>query len=125
MGPIKVPGLDGLPSIFFQSGWSIVKEKVVELTEKFFTSEAFTEGVNGMNLVLIPKKKECQSPIDFSLTALCNIIYKVVAKILANKLRPLLASCIFPHLTAFVPRRQILDNIVVAQKLNHSISSKG
>jgi len=108
MGLTKVPRPDGLPLIFFQSDWSIVKEEVVETHPKFFSFGVFMEGINDTNLVLIPKKKECLSPTDFRSIALCNVIYKAVAKILANRIRPLLDSCISPHQVAFIPGKQIL-----------------
>ena len=50
-----------------------------------------------------------------------NVIYKVVAKIIAKRLRPLLDTIISPLQEAFVSGRQILDNLVVAQELIHSI----
>jgi len=74
------------------------------------------EGVNDTNLVLIPKK-ECQNPGNFRLIAFCNVAYKVVAMILTNRLRPLLDSIVSSYQAAFVPWRQILDNLVVAQEL--------
>ena len=71
-----------------------------------------------------PKKKECQPLIGFRPIALCNVIYKVVAKILTNKLPPLLESNISPHHATFIPNKQILDNLVVTQELVHTMSEK-
>ena len=85
----------------------------------FFISGAFKEDVNNTNLILILKKKKCQTSADFKLIALCNVTYKVEAKILANKIRPLLDDIISPNQAVFVLERQILDNFIVAQELIH------
>ena len=73
---------------------------------------------------LLPKNKVCGIATDFIPIALCNVIYKIAVKILTNRLRPLVDFVISPNRGAFVPRRRILDNLVVAQELIHSMSRK-
>ena len=67
----------------------------MDLIQNFFISGAFREGMNNTNLVLILKKKQCQTLVDYRLIALCNVVYKEVVKILANILWSLLDSLIF------------------------------
>ena len=95
MGPIEAPGLDGLSPPFFRSCWSTIKDEIVDLIQYFFICDTFKEGVNDTKLVLI--RKECHTPADFRPIALCNVTYKVVAKIIANRIRPLLDDIISPH----------------------------
>ena len=70
------------------------KDEVADLIQYLFISGAFKKGVNNTNLVFI--LKECQTSADFGLIVLCNVTYKVVEKILANKIRPYLMVLFFP-----------------------------
>jgi len=62
--------------------------------------------------------------IHFRPITLCNVCYKIIAKILVNRLRPLLDKFISPLQGAFVPQRAISDNILIAHKLIHKIKKK-
>ncbi|XP_026410798.1 uncharacterized protein LOC113306024 [Papaver somniferum] len=56
---------------------------------------------------------------------LCNVLYKIVAKILSNRIKPYLEEFICWSQSAFVPGRQILDNIIIAKELLHSMNNSG
>jgi hypothetical protein len=78
-------------------------------------------GVNEITIVLLPKKEEPELLKDFRPISLCNVIYKVVSKCLVNGLRPLLQDLIAPMQCAFVPRRMITDNTLIAFECLHAI----
>ena len=82
------------------------------------------EGVNDVVIVLIPKGKEPQALKDFKSISLCNVIYKVVAKCLVNRLRPILEETISPEQSAFVPGRLITDNVLIGFECIHHIQQE-
>ena len=101
-----------------------MKNDVVDIIQGFFTLASFRNGLNKTNPILIPKKKECKSPLDFWPIALSNVLYKTVAKILPYRLRPLLDSYISPNQVAFIPGRQIVVKFIVAKELIQSMKKK-
>jgi hypothetical protein len=61
---------------------------------------------------------------QFRPVSLCNIIYKIISKILVNKFKGLLHYFISPHQSAFVRTKTIQDNTIMAHELFHTINSK-
>jgi hypothetical protein len=121
IGPLKAPRPDGMPRLFFQRNWAIVKEEVVAAVKKFFQEGVMPEGVNDTVIVLIPKDKDPESFTDFRTISLSNVVYKNISKCLSNRLRPLLDGIISETQSAFVPRRLITDNAVIAFESFHKI----
>ena len=73
-----------------------------------------------MLIALIPKVDNPSSTAQFRPISLCNSFYKIISKILVNRMRPLLDKIIDPVQSAFVPKRSIHDNIL----LTHEIMNK-
>lgn len=61
---------------------------------KHCSSSSLPDGLNHTNLVLIPKVKDPSRPVDYRPIALCNILYKIVVKIIAQRLKPLLDNLV-------------------------------
>lgn len=75
--------------------------------------------LNATHLVLIPKVPNSESVSQFHLISLCNYSYKILAKVLANRLKSLLPHLISPMHNAFVGDRQIQDNIGITHEVFH------
>jgi hypothetical protein len=114
MHPPKAPGLDGFSGIFFKKYWSIVGDQVVAAVQSFFRDGWLLRNVNHTYITLIPKKQGACNFNHFRSISLCNFYYKIISKIIVNRMRPLLSKIIDPSQAAFVPDRWIAENMVLA-----------
>ena len=121
MGPIKAPGPDGMNALFYQKFWHIVGDIVVFAALDFLNSGQMLLALNHTHIVLIPKVKNPIKMFDFRPISLCNVMYKIIAKVLANRLKQILPHIIAPTQSAFVPRRLIIDNVLVAYEALHTM----
>jgi hypothetical protein len=80
---------------------------------------------NSSFLALIPKESNPSSFARFRPISLCNVSYKIISKIIANKIKPLLPKLISPNQGGFVEKRQMLDNILLVQEAIHSSKERG
>lgn len=119
MHPIKAPGPDGMCPLFFQSYWHIVGASVSNMVLGVLRGNPMPRFVNKTYIALIPKKKNADRMSDFRPISLCNVVYKLVSKVLANRLKVFLDRIISVNQSAFTPGRLITDNILVAFEVFH------
>ncbi|KAL0407261.1 UNVERIFIED_CONTAM: putative mitochondrial protein [Sesamum latifolium] len=124
MAPQKSPGPDGMSPIFFQKFWHIVGNDVTNCVLHLLNSYYMPPGLNSTHIVLIPKCKHPEFLSQFRPISLCNVVYRIASKVIANRLKHLLDRIISPAQSAFVPGRLITDNILIAFELNHFLNSK-
>ncbi|XP_077246062.1 uncharacterized protein LOC143885910 [Tasmannia lanceolata] len=120
----KAPGPDGFNGQFFQSFWYLISKDTTKAISHFFRSGKLLPKVNATNVTLIPKTSDASSPEMFRPISLCNFLYKLITKILANKLRLIMHKIISPNQSAFIKGRNIQDNILLAHDLVHNFHLK-
>ncbi|KAM6600830.1 hypothetical protein CsatA_020439 [Cannabis sativa] len=124
MHPDKSPGPDGMTPAFYQKHWSIVGADVVHFVRNFFESGNFPDSINNTHIVLIPKKKNPTQVSDMRPISLCNVLYKIASKVVANRMKNVLNNAISETQSAFVSGRLISDNVMVAFEAMHYLKRK-
>ena len=124
MAPLKAPGPDGMPPAFFQHYWDSIGDDVVKAVVSCLNSNSIEPGLNHTFITLIPKVKCPEFVTEFRPIALCNILYKLVSKVLANRLKKILPHVISDSQSAFQSDKAISDNILVAFETLHNMKRK-
>ena len=101
MEPITAPGLDGMPPIFYQSFWSSVGDDVCSTVLDRLHNCKIPKEINHTHIALIPKVKSPERITKFRPISLCSVIYKVVSKVLANRLKGILPSVVSENQSTF------------------------
>lgn len=94
MAPLKAPGPDGLSPCFFQKNFEVVKDSTVYFIKEAFAQGNFSTHMNEALILLIPKIEKLEEMAQFRPIALCNVISKVIIKILANQIKPLMSKLV-------------------------------
>ena len=97
MAPLKSPGPDGMPPLFFQYYWDLVGKDITTSILFFLNSASLPKNLNHTFITLIPKVKNPELVSDFHPISLCNVLYKIFSKVLANKLKKILPHIITEH----------------------------
>ncbi|KAK2351444.1 hypothetical protein QL285_097260 [Trifolium repens] len=113
----KSPGPDGVNFGFIKDFWEDMKGDVMRFISKFPRNGKLTKGLNSTFIALIPQVDIPQRLNDFRPISLVGSLYKILAKLLANRLRLVIGSVISETQTAFVKDRQILDGILIANEV--------
>lgn len=92
--------------------------------KSWLDTNAFPGELNSTNVVLIPKKENAVRMMDLRPIALCKVLYKILAKVLANRLKPILPEVISKNQSALVHGRSITDNVLVAFEMIHHMRLK-
>jgi hypothetical protein len=114
MDPLKAPRPDEFPACFFPQNWEILHQEVCDAIKYFFETCKLDASINSTVVALIPKTKNSISVIEFRPISLCNVVYKILLKILANRLKVILPCIISGSQSAFNSGRLVTDNIIAA-----------
>ncbi|XP_016199953.1 uncharacterized protein LOC107640962 [Arachis ipaensis] len=119
MSSFKAPGLDGFQAIFYKEFWDSLSNDVCGLVKRAFEGEPMNAAIFDTLVVLIPKVEVPSSLREFRSISLCNVIYKIVTKVLVNRFRPFLSEIIGPLQGGFILGRGTTENIIIAQEIMH------
>ena len=123
MDKYKAPRSDGFSAAFFQDYWHVVQNDVCETVKSFFQEGKLLKQINHTLIALIPKVDNPKSTTQFRPISLCNTLYKIIAKILVNRIQPLLGKITDLVQSAFVPHRSIHDNIILVHEVIKKFNS--
>ncbi|PNX76937.1 cysteine-rich receptor-like protein kinase, partial [Trifolium pratense] len=113
----KSPGPDGINFSFIKDFWAELRGDVMCFISDFHRNGKLAKGINSTFIALIPKIDSPQRLNDFRPISLVGSLYKILAKVLANRLRFVIGSVISESQTAFVKNSQILDGILIANEV--------
>ena len=108
---------------FFQHYWNFIKIDLFNCVLEFFKNGKILEEINNTFITLIPKVSTPTQMHQFRPISLCSIVYKIISKILVNRLRPLLDRIISPVRSAFVPGVSTRDNILLTHEIMHEFKN--
>ncbi|GJX40419.1 RNA-directed DNA polymerase, eukaryota, reverse transcriptase zinc-binding domain protein, partial [Tanacetum coccineum] len=116
-GSDKAPGLDGFTFGFFKRFWEVIKEDVFAFVRSFQNRRVIPHGCNPSFIALIPKVNDPRFTYDFQPISLIGCQYKIIRKLLANRLATVIDSIVSPEQSAFIKGRQILDGPMMLSEI--------
>ncbi|KAL5555846.1 hypothetical protein UlMin_038082 [Ulmus minor] len=124
MAPSKSPGADGMYAFFYQKYWAIFGDEVTTTCLGFLNEGLGLGSINETLITLLPKVK-CPTHItEFRPISLCNVLYKIISKMLATKMRSVMDSIISEEQSAFIPGRLISDNAIIGFECLHALKRR-
>lgn len=124
MHPEKSPGIDRLNLGFFQVFWIVVGSDVTKFCQSFFNNGEMPLGVNRTLICLILKVKKLKQMSELPPICLCNVLMRIVSKVLANRIKSCLNLLISDKQSAFIEGRLLTDNALLTYKINHCIKRR-
>jgi exonuclease III len=118
------PGPDGFGAFFFQNYWDIVHKDVEDAVLQFFHTGWILPNFNANNVILIPKSSNADSIEQYRPIAMANFKFKVISKILADRLALIMPSLISMEQRGFIKGRNIIDCICLASEAANLLHNK-
>ncbi|XP_071714865.1 uncharacterized protein [Rutidosis leptorrhynchoides] len=116
-GSSKAPGPDGYSFQFIKHFWDILQADIIRDVRNFFASSVMPIGANSAFFSLIPKVSNPVIVSDFRPISLVSFFYKIITKLLTNRLARVIDKIISPEQSAFIAGRQILDGPLMLSEI--------
>jgi len=117
----KSPGPDGFNFNFLKNGWEVVKEDLMEVMNLFHETGFIPKGCNAPFIALVPKVRNPVSLDHFRPISLVGAMYKIISKVLAERVKKVLPMVIDDCQSAFLKNRGILDSVLMANEVIEDI----
>lgn len=113
----KAPGPDGYTMAFYVHCWEVIKKEVISTIRNFHERGVFEKSFNSTYVALIPKEMGAKELTHFRPISLISSVYKIISKILAERLKKVIHKLVGTQQLAFIKGRQIMDAILMANEL--------
>ncbi|CAK8543759.1 unnamed protein product [Lathyrus sativus] len=117
IGDLKAPGLGGYGAKIFKASWSIIKADVIATVKEYFETGKLYKAFNVTVVSLIPKDHDACEIKDYRPIAVYTIFYKIISKILTDRLGTVIPSVVNHNQAAFIPGQNIHNHIMLATEL--------
>ncbi|GFS35680.1 hypothetical protein Acr_00g0041440 [Actinidia rufa] len=124
IGEDKAPRPDGYSSCFFKKTWDIIGADVCAAIKEFFRARVLLKQMNHTIIALVQKSRNVIRVEDFRPISCCNVVYKIISKILVARLSPILEKIVDHAQSAFIPNYSMIENIYMVQELMKKYSWK-
>jgi hypothetical protein len=103
MGPLKALGPNGFSVGLFQKYWKTIGKDICQAIIETLNSGVMLDELNSTNIALIPKVKSPSTVTNFRPISFCNVLYKLISKVLANRLKKIFSQYYFPGAKCLYP----------------------
>ncbi|GLU06807.1 hypothetical protein SLE2022_238000 [Rubroshorea leprosula] len=120
----KAPGPDGYNFNFLKFAWQCIKEDFINFFSEFHRNGKLVRGLNSSFIALIPKKVNAVELKDYRPISLIGCVYKLLAKVLANRLKSVISEIVSDTQSAFVGGRQLVDSVLVLNEVVDEVKKR-
>ncbi|CAI5969000.1 unnamed protein product [Closterium sp. NIES-65] len=113
----KSPGCDGIPKELFQHQWELLRKPVMSMVEEFVSSGKLPEVANEAVTIVLYKKGEETDVRNYRPITLLTSVYKILAKVVATRMKAVLDQVISKEQFGFLPGRRLTDVVSLVADL--------
>jgi hypothetical protein len=120
----SAPGPDGFPAEFFQNFWDLIQVDILNLFKDFYVGNLNIERLNYGMVTLLPKVDNAVDMKNFRPICLLNVCYKIISKVLNNRLASCITKVISDSQYGFIKNKYIMDGVISLNEILHEVKRK-